>query len=101
MTQPPTHCPALAEVAEEPPAPEDEAEDRAAPEAEDSPAPFPAGSAADILGVEFSLVLGPEEAVFLPPSLLVGLGSDFTPPLGTSSLAVQTIALSTQVRKSS
>ena len=39
--------------------------------------------------------------LFFRLSLLVGLGSDFTPPLGTSSLAVQTIALSTQVRKSS
>ena len=37
--------------------------------AEDSPAPFPAGSAADILGVEFSLVLGPEAAGVRPVSL--------------------------------
>ena len=37
--------------------------------AEDSPAPFPAGSAADILCVEFSLVLGPEAAGFRPVSL--------------------------------
>ena len=37
--------------------------------AEDSPAPFPAGSAADILDVEFSLVLGPEAAGPRPVSL--------------------------------
>ena len=37
--------------------------------AEDSPAPFPAGSAADILGVESSLVLGPEVAGVRPVSL--------------------------------
>ena len=37
--------------------------------AEDSPVPFPAGSAADILGVEFSLVLGPEAAGPRPVSL--------------------------------
>ena len=46
------------------------------------------------------LVLEGVDAAFYA-ILLVGLGSDFTPPLGTSSLAVQTIALSTQVRKSS
>ena len=37
--------------------------------AEDSPAPFPAGSAADILGVESSLFLGPELAGVRPVSL--------------------------------
>ena len=37
--------------------------------AEDSPAAFPAGSEPDILGVESSLVLGPEVAGVRPVSL--------------------------------
>ena len=42
-----------------------------------------------------------EASFFFSLFLLVGLGSDLTPSLGTSILAVQIMAFKTQVRKSS